>query len=182
MGMGMGLIDRERFTCIGTVTQAHGLKGDIRVYPLTSTPSSFVDLVDVLLDAGRGLEPMTVKALRQQGHHWIVSLQGVNERRDAEALVGAEILVSDESLQPLAPDEYFQHDLIGCRVETTSGRVLGDVTGVMETGANDVLEVATADGTLLVPMLAEVVVNVDIDGRRIEIDPVPGMLDDEARG
>ncbi|MBI3993112.1 MAG: 16S rRNA processing protein RimM [Candidatus Lambdaproteobacteria bacterium] len=175
----MALIDRERLTCIGTVAQPHGIKGELRVTPLSSTPDFYAGLAEVVLDAGKGLRPMAVLGLRVAGGAWIVRLAGIDDRAAAEHLVGAELLVSDETLRPLAEDEYFQHDLIGCRVETIDGRWLGDVNGILETGANDVLDVSGGPQALLVPLLASVVQAVDIAGRCIRIAPLPGMLDED---
>ena len=176
----MGLIDRDRLTCIGAVIQAHGIKGELRVAPLSTTPEFYAGIREVLLDAGKGLRVAAVQALRVQGRQWIVRLAGIDDRSAAEALVGAELLVDAEVLRPLASGEYFQHDLLGCQVETMAGETLGAVTGVLETGANDVLEVALAHGTLMVPMLEAVVREVDIAARRIRIEPLPGMLDEGA--
>ena len=175
----MALMDRERLTCIGRVAQAHGIKGELRVTPLSSTPEFFAGLNEVVLDAGKGLRLMAVLGLRATGGVWIMRLAGIDDRAASEGLIGAELLVDNEALRPLAEDEYFQHDLIGCRVETIDGRRLGEVSGILETGANDVLEVSGGPQAVLVPMLANVVQDVNIAARRIRIAPLPGMLDED---
>lgn len=175
----MGLIDRDRHTCIGTVGQAHGIKGDVKVYPLTSTPDYYRTVRDIVLDDGKGLRAAKIAALRDTGSYWIVRIDGLMDRTAAEALTGAKMLVADEALRPLDAGEYFQHDLIGCHVETMDGRVLGEVVDVMETGANDVLDIKGSAGDVMVPLLASVVKNIDVEARRIRIDPLPGMLDED---
>lgn len=174
----MEMIDRDRLTCIGTVSQAHGVKGDLKVAPLTDTPAYYEDSSEVILETKQGLRDFKVRGLRRAGNYWIMSLEGLNDRSGAEAYGGALVLVYDSLLRPLEPGEYFQHDLIGCEVETLAGEPLGRVKGIMETGANDVLVVG--EGPLLVPMLAEVVKEVDLDGGRIRIAPLPGLLQAES--
>lgn len=175
----MALIDRERLVCIGVVVDAHGLKGEVKVKPMTRTPSYYEASAQVILDAGHGLRPLAVKGVRNAGALWVMGLEGVGDRDEALALKGAELLLDQDDLRPLEEGEYFLDDLIGCRVELMDGTPLGDVRGVLETGANDVLEVATERGELLVPVTQEVVREVDAQARRIRIEPLPGMLDDE---
>jgi 16S rRNA processing protein RimM len=173
----MTLIDRDRLTCIGTVSQAHGVKGDLKVAPLTDTPAYYERSTTVILETKQGLRDFKVSGLRRAGNHWIMTLEGLKDRGGAEAYRGARVLLDDSLLRPLEPGEYFQHDLIGCEVETLTGDPLGRVKSIMETGANDVLVVG--DGSLMVPMLAEVVKEVDVHGRRIRIAPLPGLLEAE---
>lgn len=176
----MALIDRERLVCIGVVVDAHGLKGELKVKPMTRTPSYYEASATVILDAGHGLKPMAVRNLRTAGAHWVIALEGIADRDAALAMKGAEVLLDQDDLRPLEEGEYFLDDLIGCRVEDLDGTPVGDVRGVLETGANDVLEVATERGELLVPVTAEVVREVDTAARRIRIAPLPGMLGPEA--
>ena len=171
----MALIDRERLTCIGTVSQAYGVKGELKVAPLTDTPAYYEGARSVILETGQGIRDFKVRAMRSAGRHWIMNLEGLNDRGGAEAYHGAKVLLEDSSLRPLEPGEYFQHDLIGCEVKTLAGEPLGLVNSIMETGANDVLVVG--EKSLMVPMLADVVKDVDVDGKVIRIEPLPGLLE-----
>lgn len=175
----MALIDRERLVCIGRVARAHGLRGGLLAQPLTDAPEYYTRLREILLDRGQGLQPLRVIDWVLHGRRWELRLEGVRDRDGAEALIGAELLIPQEALKPLAEGEYFQHDLLGCQVETRNGDLLGLVTGVLETGANDVLEVAGGGRVIMVPMLAQVVKAVDLAARRICIEPIPGLLEEE---
>lgn len=176
----MALIDREHLICIGRVVQAHGLKGALQVTPITGSPGYYTRLREVILDAGKGLVVLPVEELRISGHGWILRGAGITDRTAAEEQIGAEVLVPEDALKPLEPGEYFQHDLMGCTVETLDGESLGTVVGILETGANDVLEVRGGHGEILVPMLANVIEEVLLTERRIRIDPLPGMLEEDA--
>ncbi len=173
------LIDREQLVCIGKVADAHGLHGELKVKPLTGTPTEVEVGSDVLVDGGRGLHRHAVQRVRWAGTHWVLALEGLTSRDAAQRLKAAELLVHQADLRPLEEGEYFLDDLIGCTVRDGTGKALGEVTGVMETGANDVLEVRTAQGETLVPMTAEVVRRVDVDGRAIHIEPLPGLFEAE---
>lgn len=175
----MVLIDRDRLVCIGRVQDAHGVDGELKVKPLTDSPSSYESRAEVIVDAGRGLRRHTVGGIRNAGALWIVALEGIGSREEALALKGAELLLDRSELRPLEEGEYFLDDLIGCTVEDLAGTALGRVRGVMETGANDVLEVATETGETLVPMTDEVVREVDLEARRIRIAPLPGLFGGE---
>lgn len=175
----MALIDRDRLVCIGRVVRAHGLRGLLLAQPLTDAPAYYTRLRELILDRGQGLQPLRVTRWVLHGRQWELALDGVSDRDGAEALIGAELLIPQEALRPLAEDEYFQHDLLGCQVETLGGAWLGLVTGVLETGANDVLEVAGSGRVIMVPMLAAVVKSVDLAARRICIEPLPGLLEEE---
>ncbi|HKI97638.1 MAG TPA: ribosome maturation factor RimM [bacterium] len=176
----MALINRERLVCIGKVQDAHGLNGELRVKPFTDSPSYYERHAEVILDAGKGLRPHAVRSIRSAGASWLVQLEGVDTREAAMALKGAELLLDESELRPLEEGEYFLDDLIGCTVEDLDGTQLGTVRGVIETGANDVLEVTTEAGETLVPMTAEVVQEVDMAARRIRIAPLPGLFDAES--
>jgi 16S rRNA processing protein RimM len=173
----MGLIDRDRLTCIGVIAAAHGIKGEVKVTPFTNTPEYYERARMVILETPRGLAAFSVARIRTAGGHWIVALEGVEQRDGAEALQGALVLLEDSELRPLAPGEYFQHDLIGCTVETLGGEVVGRVEEIMETGANDVLVVSRGGEQVMIPMVQTVVKAVDITAKRVSIDPLPGLLE-----
>lgn len=176
----MDLIDRERLTCIGVVTHAHGIKGELKVSPLTDSLRYYEDADSVILETKRGLATYPVTRMRAAAGTWILTLEGVADRDGAEALQGASVLLEDSRLRPLAPGEYFHHDLIGCTVETLSGEAVGRIEEVMETGANDVLVVSRAGGGgVMVPMIASVVKAVDVAAKKVRIDPMPGLLEPE---
>jgi 16S rRNA processing protein RimM len=104
-------------------------------------------------------------------------LGGVETVDDAEALAGHELRVPVERLAALPPGTYYRHDLIGCRVETTSGAAVGVVSDVEGTLAGSRLVVDGAAGEVLIPLAAEICPEIDPAGKRIVIDPPPGLVD-----
>ena len=173
----MALIDRDVLTCIGVSAQAHGVKGELKVTPLTDAPDFYAGARAVFLDTAQGLRGFPGARLRFSGRQWIVSLEGIQDRDAAESFRGATLLVEDVALRPLALDEYFHHDLIGCQVVTIAGRPVGRVSAVVETGANEVLAVERGGQSLMVPMTGEVIKQVDVVAQIIRIEPLPGLLE-----
>lgn len=173
----MALIDRDSLVCIGKVIEPYGLKGEMKVWPFTDAQEYYNGIPEVILDTGKGLRVYPVRSIRGEGRHWLFALEGVDERDGATALKGAEVLLGPEHLKPLEPGQYFMDDLIGCEVVDPEENPLGRVQAIIETGANDVLEVAGQGGVTLVPMTKEVMREVDVAARRIRIAPLPGLFE-----
>lgn len=107
-----------------------------------------------------------------------LALAGVEDRDGAEALRGRRVTADPEALRPLPDGELYWYQLIGCRVEAASGRAVGTVRELMETGAHDVLVVEGEDGrTRLVPTARALMKEVDLERRRIVVEELPGLLD-----
>jgi tRNA (guanine37-N1)-methyltransferase len=172
----MTLIDRERLVCIGRVGAAHGLAGELKVKALAEDAGYYETLQELYLDTPHGLRQARVEALRVHGSGWLLKVAGIEDRTAAEGVKGALVLVAPEQIKPLAPGEYFTRDLVGCEVMTAAGLAVGKVREVLDTPANPVLEIHGAAGEVLVPLVAGIVVAVDIAARRVTIDPPPGMV------
>jgi 16S rRNA processing protein RimM len=100
----------------------------------------------------------------------------IDDRNAAEALRGLDVLVAREDAVHLPEGQFFWHQVIGLRVEDTSGRALGAVSEILETGANDVYVVKGTGREILVPAIKDVVRVIDPAAGRMVIDPLPGML------
>ncbi len=169
---------------LGRVVGAHGLRGELRVRLQTETNNNLRAASSVWLAREEG-DPKPVEArVRAVGSgrrgEARLALEGVDSREAAEALRGRLVRGHAEQLDPLAAGEYYQYELVGCRVEDGEGRVLGVVSGIWETGAPDVLVVvdgANGDRELLIPAAQEILREVDVAARRIVIDAPPGLLD-----
>ena len=169
---------------LGRVVGAHGLRGELRVRLAAGTDNNLRAGSSVWLACEEG-DPRAVEArVRAVGSgrrgEARLALEGVGSREAAEALRGRLVQAGVEQLGPLAAGEYYQYQLVGCRVEDGAGRVLGVVRGIWETGASDVLVVVDdAERELLIPAAREILREVDVAGRRIAIEAPPGLLDAE---
>ncbi|MFQ5744089.1 MAG: ribosome maturation factor RimM [Acidobacteriota bacterium] len=157
---------------VGRVIKPWGISGEVVVEPITENAARF--------EAGAQLwlgEAMTVVIhARPAGDRWVVLFEGINDRTDADALRGAELMVESSSLLVLEDDRYYVHDLIGCRLESPDGTFLGTVAAVVP-GARDCLEVETRGRRALVPMARAFLRAVDMVGRRIVLEPPEGLLE-----
>jgi 16S rRNA processing protein RimM len=168
---------REDVLLIGQFTLPHGVRGQIKLHAITNQPEHLSRVKTIFV--GEALKPYRLqRAAEHKASTLIVTLAGVTTRDEAETLRGQEVFIRQQDAAPLADDEYFLHDLPGLRVETVAGELLGLVKEVIETGANEVLVVTRpVGGEVLIPMIKDVVKQLDIAAGLITIEPLPGLLD-----
>jgi 16S rRNA processing protein RimM len=158
---------------IGKVVRALGLKGHLGV---AGTEGALARLERVALRTGAGdPEPRRVVEARPQGKLWALRVEGIDGRAAAEAAVGSEVLAEREQLGEAGEARHYWADLEGLPVVTVAGEPVGTVTGLLETGAVDVLVVQGERGEKLVPLAPYVEVN--LEAGRIVVDPPDGLLD-----
>ena len=158
---------------IGKVVRAVGLQGFVGI---AGSEGALGRLGSITLRRGEGeTETRRILEARPQGRVWAVKLEGVADRTEAEALVGAEVLAPREELGEAGEGRHYWTDLEGLPVVTAAGEPVGTVTGLYETGAVDVLVVTGERGEKLIPLAPYV--EVDRAGRRIVVDPPEGLLD-----
>jgi len=159
---------------VGRINSAWGMKGHVRVTPLTTNPERLKAGSTVLL---HGRPTRILEVVTPQGYP-IIRFQGYPDRSSAEQLPGTIIEIDETDLPPLPEDEYYIDDLVGIEVVTTAGEVVGRLTEVLGTGANDVYVVARPGAKdALIPAISDVVLSVDLPAKRMVIDPIPGLLD-----
>ena len=106
----------------------------------------------------------------------MVKFEGIDSRNAAELLRGP-VYVSEDQRRELQEGQYWQHDLVGCRVQTVSGDDVGQISSVVGGPAQDLLSVDRGGRSVLVPLVKEIVIDVDIDARRVTIAPPAGLVD-----
>ena len=163
-----------RWVAVGRITRAHGVRGEVSVLPLSQVDARFEPGSRLSLDES-GHRHLTVRSSRPHRGRLLVSFEEVGDRSEAEALGGRYLFVRSALSPPLPEGEYWTHELIGCEVTTTAGRVLGEVAEVIHGPANDVWVVRNPGGEVLVPALKDVVVHVAPSARRVVVAEVPGL-------
>ncbi len=165
---------------VGAITQTHGIKGEVKVFPLTDDISRFKNMKNLLLDAGKeGYKTLEVESVRQQKNIVILKFKGIDNINDIEKYKGHGLFVTKENRVALKKDEYFIADLIGVKVylDTDKDTVFGTISDVLQTGANDVYEIEMADGkSVLVPAIKDCILDVDVENDRVEIHLLDGLL------
>jgi len=167
----------DELVAVARVVKPRGIKGEVACEMLTDFPERFEGLESVtavLPDGGK--RELTIEEHWFQQDRLVLKFTGVDSIEDAETLRNAEICVSESNVVELADGEFFDWQLEGCRVETIDGQSLGKVTELMRTGGTEIL-VVKGDKEYLIPFAESICVEVDIDNKRIVIDPPEGLLD-----
>ena len=165
---------------MATIGAAQGLKGEVRVNPLTSEPMALVGYRHFTDSAGRIFE---IERGRAQKNVLIAKFKGVDDRTAAEKLNGTQLFVERAALDKVAKDEdeFLYADLFGLRVQDETGHDWGYVAAVFEFGAGDILEVKCTDGKLrMIPFSKVAVPRVDVAGGAVRIDAAASGIRDEA--
>ena len=139
---------------VGVITTTHGVRGEVKVYPTTDEPERFLELDYVLLDTGRELRKLEIKNVKFFKNLVILKFKGVDNINDIEKYKGRDLWIPREEGQELEEDEYYIADLLGMSVVLEDGQEFGTLKDVMETGANDVYIIDSAEhGEVLLPGL-----------------------------
>ena len=176
-------MDREeRWVCLGVIARPHGVRGLVRIRPFTEDARA-IAAYGPLCDRKSGREFIVSVANVVKGMV-TARIEGIDDRGQAEKLAGTELWVARAALPETAnEEEYYHHDLIGLAAYHEDGAALGQVVGMENFGAGDLLELRMTDGRLvLVPFTRQCVPVVDLEGGRVVIDPLPGLLEKEQPG
>jgi 16S rRNA processing protein RimM len=171
---------------LGAVSEAQGLKGQVKVRPHSSEPVALLSSKAVWLsliprrDAGvsisieqASLTQYKVKSAKMHSGNVVMALEGISDRDQALALKGARVLVARDAFPKADSDSYYWVDLIGCQANNVQGEALGTVIDVTEHGAHGVIVIGDAGTNAikqLVPFVKEVVQNVDLENKTITLD------------
>jgi len=158
---------------IGEVTGAHGVRGAVRVAPVTDFPDHLLTLERVFVVRGRTGRSTRVKRAWLAGPHIVMKLAGVETPEEAAALRGATLRIPPTEVHPLPPGQFYIFQVVGLRVRTPEGQALGEVTEVLQTGSNDVYVVRTPDGNdLLLPATDDVIQAIDVAAGQMVARPL----------
>ena len=156
---------------VGVITTTHGVRGEVKVFPTTDDPARFKKLKNVVLDTGKELVDLEVAGVKFFKNMVIVKFKGIVNINDVEKYRKKSLYVTRENAVKLKKNEYFIADLIGLQAESDEGEDLGELSDVLQTGANDVY-VLSKEGTddILLPAIKECVKEVDLENGKI-IEP-----------
>ncbi len=168
----------KKYLEIGKIVSTHGIKGEVRVQPWCDSSDFLCEFETLYFDEGK--KSVDIKRARVQKNIVIMQLDGVDTVEEAQNLRN-KILYIDRDDVELDEGTYFIQDLIGlvC-IDADGGGEIGKITDVLETGANDVYEITSAEGKkYLIPAIPDVVLETDLDGNTMTIRKMEGLFDDE---
>lgn len=163
---------KKDFLDAGKIVNTHGLRGEIRIYPLCDSADFLLDFERFYLEG----KEIKISSSRVHKNQLLAKLDGINTIEDAERIIGKVLQIRHDDIE-LDENQYFIEDLIGMKVvDADNGTEYGILKNVFQTGANDVYEVV-GDETYLVPKIDEVVLSTDFETNCITIRPLKGLFD-----
>ena len=168
---------KKEFLEIGKFTGTHGVRGMVRIQPWTDSSEFIAKFKKFYIENGE--TPIEMSKITPHGNVVIASVKGVNSIEEAEKLRNKVIYIKRDDAK-LPKDRYFISEIIGSSVfDVDSDALLGTLSDVSQTGANDVWHITNGEREYLVPAIESVIVSVDIDSDIIKIRPLKGIFDDE---
>jgi 16S rRNA processing protein RimM len=163
---------------IGQISRPHGIKGSLRVQPLTDDPNRYRQLRRVFLshdDVNRF--PFHITSVKISQRLIILHLQGIDSYDEAELWRKAFVQIPREECLPLPQGQHYHFEIIGLAVVTTTGETIGHIVNIESYPANDVFVVQKNDREYLIPYITDVVKKIDTENGIVMIEPIEGLLD-----
>lgn len=163
---------------VGKIVNTHGLRGEVKVVPWTDYHEVFEDIDFVYVKKKSEYERLDVKGIKYQKNNLIVRFSQITDINMAEKYKNQVIYAEREILGELPEGVYYIADLIGLDIVTEDGEKIGTVSDVFNTGSNDIYEVKReGKKNLLLPVIDDVVLNIDVDGGKITVRMMDGLED-----
>lgn len=165
----------EQVLQVGAITSTHGVRGEVKVYPMTDDAKRFSKLKTAIL--GENGKEVHIEHVKYFKNLVIVKFKEYNSLNEVENLRGINLYVTRENAVKLSENEYFIADLIGIKVVDKDKNISGTLKDVMETGANDVYIIELEDKSeLLLPAIKDCILNVDLEENVMDIHILDGLL------
>jgi 16S rRNA processing protein RimM len=160
---------------VGQIVRPHGIRGEVGMKLMTAYPERLPGIQTLYV--GPDHEPYQVTRMRRHSEGMIIHFGGLNDRNAAEDLRGLMVHIHIDDAVPLEDGEYYLFQIEGIRVVTDAGDELGRLTGVLETGANDVYVVTAPDGReVLLPVIPDVILDVDVSAQVMTVHLIEGLV------
>ena len=168
---------QEDYLEIGKITRYQGNKGEVRVKPTTDIPERFFDLENVYLKKEDEIIELEIEYIRFHKQFVIIKFLEVNSIDEAEELKNYRVSIDESEKYLLPEDNYYIDDLIDCEVYLRDGEFLGILTEVVDTTGTDIFIVKGKAKEYMLPASREMIIEIDIDAKKIIVDPIPGLLE-----
>lgn len=164
------------FLAIGKVRRPHGLAGDVLVEIYTDFPERLK--ADTVIYAGETHKKLTIRRQRSHNDGKLLAFDGFSTPEMVGCFRNQILYIVQEDAMELPEGEYYYHELQGLTVLDDNGRPLGKVTEIIQTGANDVYVITNDSGKeILLPAIAEVILDINLNSRTIKVHLLPGLLE-----
>ena len=171
-------VPRSAFVTIGEITKTRGVKGEVKVVPVTDCPERLCDLDSVYVETKDGtVQIAQIERVRLHSGFASFKFRGIESPEGAEKLRGSFIMVKREDVFPLKEGKFYVFQLLGLDVQTEDGTSVGTVHDVINSPANDVYVVRNGQREYLIPAVRQIVKDIDLQRGKITIDAIDGLLD-----
>jgi len=168
----------SELVAIAKIVRTRGLRGEVVAELLTDFPERFEGLEEVMAVFENGdRRELKIERFFFQKDRIVLKFAGVDSIETAESLRDTEVCISEAEAVELEEDEYFDWELEGCEVETVEGEKIGTVREVLRTGGTEVLIIDGAERELMIPFAESICTEVDVEGKRVIVDPPEGLLE-----
>ncbi|MBK9153858.1 MAG: 16S rRNA processing protein RimM [Chloracidobacterium sp.] len=168
----------EELVAIAKIARTRGLKGEVVADILTDFPDRFEGLEEVTaLRPNGSRRALKIESFFFQKDRIVLKFVGIDSIDAGDELRDAEICIDESDAVELRDDEYFDWQIQGCEVETVEGVNIGKVREVMRTGGTEVLLIDGSSRELMIPFAESICIEVDVDKKRIVVDPPQGLLE-----
>lgn len=167
----------EEYLEIGKIVNTSGLKGLLKVMPLTDDITRFEDLETIYIQIGKNLVEKKIEDVKYIKNMVLLKLEGIDNIDEAEKYKNLYIKINKKDAIELPEDSYLIVDIVKCDVYTEEGELLGKMIDVLDTGSNDVYVVKNSEGKeILLPAIKEVIKSVDISNKKIIVKLMDGLI------
>lgn len=174
----MSAANSKNLLLLGKVIGPHGVGGFLRIWSYAQSEEDFLRAGSIFLKMGSGeIHEHTIVSVRPHKNIYLLKLRDLNSSDEAEKYRGAEILIQEGSLKREDQDEYFWHELIGLRVYLNTGRYIGILSHVLETGSNDIYVIREGEREIFIPGIHDVVEKIDLSSRKMIVSEMEGLFD-----
>ncbi|MGB4498738.1 MAG: ribosome maturation factor RimM [Methylococcaceae bacterium] len=164
-------MSKETLLHVGKISGVFGIKGWVKVFSFTGYREDILQYSPWQLRKNSVTKHVEIITGQLQNQLVVAQIKGIDDRNDAEALIGWEIFIEKSQLPPVKENEYYWSDLIGLEVKNTSGVILGVIDNLLETGANDVIVVQGEERQHAIPFIQpQVVLEIDLAARKMRVD------------
>ena len=164
------------YLLVGKISKPHGIKGELKIFPLLNLPADFLDYPEyILLGPDKKQESLTVVKARVQGKFVIIASKECQSRNRAEELSGSELWLADRYLAPLSANEFYWHKVMGKIVTSKDGEEIGILRNLLNTNGPPVMVIEHGIDEYLIPAQNEFIVSVDATGMIVDLPP--GLLE-----
>lgn len=163
---------------LGKIVGTFGIKGELKIYPLTNFKEMFLDFDYLFLATEKDLLKVDVVKARIQKNTVIILFDGIDSINQAQDFIGRDILIEESSLPELDETEEYVYKLLGMKVYLENNELLGSISDVFDNGAHGIYEIKDENGKeILIPVLDDTIISRNFDEGKMVVRLLPGLLD-----